>query len=54
MVPLHQGPSLRTSVALKVRLEIAGPTLVPPFTPITLNITGTFESLQQYQAWVCT
>ncbi|CAE7887407.1 unnamed protein product, partial [Symbiodinium sp. KB8] len=33
----------------QVRLEIAGPTLVPPFTPITLNITGTFESLQQYQ-----
>ncbi|CAE7681566.1 unnamed protein product [Symbiodinium sp. CCMP2456] len=35
----------------QVRLEIASPTLVPPFTPITLNITGTFESLQQYQAW---
>ncbi|CAE7264050.1 unnamed protein product [Symbiodinium natans] len=34
----------------QVHLHLSGPTVVPPFTPISLNVTATFESLQQYQA----
>ena len=48
MPPLGKQPDLADF--LEASMQISGPSLVPPFQNISLNLTTTAESLLHYQA----